>query len=85
MTPVAERPDDLTETGLKLLRIIDNWGGDLSPDAEDDIGAHGAAFDAVIGALIYREYIIVGAWGTYPLTDKGRETLAALSGGGQKG
>ena len=66
---------EISETQLRLLRSIDRWDGDLSPDAEDEIGCRGAAFDAVIGALLYREYIIVGAWGTYPLTDKGRAAI----------
>lgn len=68
---------EISTAQLKLLRIIDRWGGDLSPDAEEDIGCRGAAFDAVIGALLYRKYIIAGEWGTYPLTDKGRTALNA--------
>lgn len=66
----------MTEPQMKLLRLIDQWGGDLSPDAEETIGCRGAAFDAVIGALLYRKLIIAGAWGTYPLTDLGRQAIA---------
>ena len=65
-----------TETGLKLLRLIERWGGDLAPDAEDLIGCQGAAFDAVIGALLYRGFIQHGAWGTFILTDLGKQAIS---------
>jgi hypothetical protein len=64
-----------TPTMVKALRIIDQWAGDLSPDFEDEIGAHGAAADAVIDGLVRRGLVIVGAWGTYPLTPAGQAAI----------
>ena len=74
MNPLDD-PDGLTDTMKRALVLIDRWAGDLSLDFEDDIGAHGAACDAVIGGLIRRNMIFPGAHGTYCFTERGLDAL----------
>lgn len=51
----------LTHAQTALLRDCERWG-EIGPDAEDIAGCHGAAFNAVVDALIRKGY----------LTDDGR-------------
>lgn len=67
---------ELSDKMIKALKLLDQWGGDVSPDMEDALGCRGAAMDCIIGGLIRRDLITIGAWGTYPLTDKGRAVLS---------
>lgn len=66
---------DMSEPQYKLMRIIHKWDGDLSPDAEDEIGCTGAAFDAVLGSCIVRKYLAPLAHGTYEITKLGKDVM----------
>lgn len=69
--------DDLTKPQRKMLKILDTWGGDLPPDAEEMIGCRGEAFWNVIDALRRRELLTDGAHGTYILTPSGQAFVDA--------
>ena len=65
----------ITAPQLKLLKIIDQWAGDLPPDAEEQLGCQGEAFWNVLGALRRRGLITDGAWGTYNLSPEAQQIV----------
>jgi hypothetical protein len=68
----------MTRSQLRLLKSIRRWG-ELSPDAEGEVGCTGAAFNAVIRALLTRSLIedrTEGGCSFLAITAAGQEALA---------
>ncbi len=68
----------MTRAQRRLLKSLDRWG-ELSPDAEHEVGCTGAAFDAVVRAVIrkgWAEDRMTGAACYLAVTDTGRVALA---------
>ncbi len=64
---------------LKLLRMMQKWSGDLPPDAEEEIGLSGAAFNSVHRALFLSGYMASDNGRDY-LTEKGIAILCQQEG-----
>jgi hypothetical protein len=68
----------MTRSQSRLLKSIHRWG-ELSPDAESEVGCTGAAFNAVIRALLTRGLIVdrtEGACSFLAITAAGQAALA---------
>lgn len=69
----------MTRSQRRLLKHLNHWG-ELSPDAEGEIGCAGAALDAVIRSVIRRGWAedrTEHSCSFLAVTDAGRDALSA--------